>query len=311
VSDFERMVQVYEEVGGKAEAFRDSEVAHLVVSGNRVVGSHLVKGLVVEPEETESGIRARIVVEAGTQIRHPVHLCFGVLPARGRQRIDLGIEVGAGSKVSLLAHCFFPNAVEVEHVMEAEIEVGAGAWYEYFERHVHGPEGGVQVLPRARVRLAEGARFKTEFELLRGRVGAIEIDYGTVCGARATVEMVARISGRGDDRISVREKAELRGEDSRGVLKTRIAVREQARAEVVNELTAHAAGARGHVDCKEIVQGGAVARAVPIVEVTHPLAHVTHEAALGSVDSLQLQTLMARGLAEEQAVETIIEGLLA
>jgi hypothetical protein len=45
--------------------------------------------------------------------------------------------------------------------------------------------------------------------------------------------------------------------------------------------------------------------------VTHPLAHVTHEAALGSVDSLQLQTLMARGLAEEQAVETIIEGLLA
>jgi Fe-S cluster assembly scaffold protein SufB len=69
--------------------------------------------------------------------------------------------------------------------------------------------------------------------------------------------------------------------------------------------------ARGHVDCKEIVQGQGVARAVPIVEVNHPTAHVTHEAAIGRVDSKQLETLMARGLSEDEAVELIIEGLLS
>ncbi|MFW5857843.1 MAG: SufD family Fe-S cluster assembly protein, partial [Planctomycetota bacterium] len=68
--------------------------------------------------------------------------------------------------------------------------------------------------------------------------------------------------------------------------------------------------ARGHVDCKEIVQDRAVARAVPIVEVLDPQAHVTHEAAIGSVDSKQLQTLMSRGLSEDEAVDLIIEGLL-
>jgi hypothetical protein len=46
------------------------------------------------------------------------------------------------------------------------------------------------------------------------------------------------------------------------------------------------------------------------VEVTHPLAHVTHEAAIGSVDSKQLQTLMSRGLDEDAATDLIIEGLL-
>ena len=50
---------------------------------------------------------------------------------------------------------------------------------------------------------------------------------------------------------------------------------------------------------------------MPVVEVSHPLAHVTHEAAIGSVDSRQLQTLMARGLTEDKATDLIIEGLLS
>ena len=58
------------------------------------------------------------------------------------------------------------------------------------------------------------------------------------------------------------------------------------------------------------MQGNAVAKAVPVVEVNHPLAHVTHEAAIGSVDSKQLQTLMSRGLDEDAATDLIIEGLL-
>ena len=87
--------------------------------------------------------------------------------------------------------------------------------------------------------------------------------------------------------------------------------RDQARAEIYNTLVADGAFARGHVDCKEIVQGQARAKAVPIVEVNHPTAHVTHEAAIGSVDSKQLETLQSRGLTEDEAVDLIIEGLLS
>lgn len=285
--------------------------ARLQIHGNRVVGSDLAPGLEVDVDERDDGIGAHIVVQQGTKLAQPVHICFGLLPEDGVQRIDMQIEVGDDADASVQAHCTFPNAVNVEHRMDARISVGANANYSYFERHVHGKEGGVLVLPKAHVEVGEGARFKTEFELLRGYAGKIAFDYETVCAAHATLEMVARISGRGGDDINIREVGKLDGAHSRAVLKSSIALRDHARAEVYNELTAHGAHARGHVDCKEIVQGEAVARAVPIVEVNHPTAHVTHEAAIGSVDSKQLETLMSRGLDEETAVELIIDGLLS
>jgi hypothetical protein len=58
------------------------------------------------------------------------------------------------------------------------------------------------------------------------------------------------------------------------------------------------------------VRERAVARAVPLVSVSHPGAKVTHEAAIGSVDQAELDTLMSRGLSDERAVEVIVKGIL-
>jgi hypothetical protein len=159
--------------------------------------------------------------------------------------------------------------------------------------------------------LSDYARFKTDFELLQGRVGKIEIDYETTCLAHSIMEMTAKINGSGNDIIKIKESGVLEGEGARGVLTSRVALRQNAQAEIYNKLVATAPFARGHVDCKEIVQDKAIASAIPIVEVKDPKAHITHEAAIGSVDSKQLQTLMARGLSEDEAVELIIQGLLS
>jgi len=42
----------------------------------------------------------------------------------------------------------------------------------------------------------------------------------------------------------------------------------------------------------------------------HDRARVTHEAAIGSVNRQELETLMARGLDEADAVDVIIRGML-
>jgi Fe-S cluster assembly scaffold protein SufB len=89
-----------------------------------------------------------------------------------------------------------------------------------------------------------------------------------------------------------------------------VAVEDTARAHIVGATYGNAEGARGHVDCLEIVRGNARASAVPEVEVSHPQAKVTHEAAIGAVDQRQLEALMARGLDPEAAVDRIILGLL-
>jgi uncharacterized protein len=293
--------------GGHAKG---DDIAHLEVHGNEVVGAHLVPGLEVDVDSLEDGIEAHIRVKKGARLAKPVHMCFGMLPETGLQRIVMNVEAEEDSYASVQAHCTFPNAIDITHKMDAVVRIAPGATYEYFERHLHGAEGGVLVVPKTKVELGEGARFKTEFELIKGQAGVIDFDYDVDCDAHSLLDMIARIWGRGHDRITIRETARLNGEDATAVLQSHIAVKDEAVADVYNSLAANAPGARGHVDCKEIVQGAAIAKAVPVVEVNHPKAHITHEAAIGSVDSKQLQTLMSRGLDEEKATDLIIEGLL-
>jgi Fe-S cluster assembly scaffold protein SufB len=87
-------------------------------------------------------------------------------------------------------------------------------------------------------------------------------------------------------------------------------VEEEARTRLVGATYGNAAGARGHVDCLEIVSGRAVAVAMPEVQVSHPEAKVIREAAIGSVDQRQLDALTARGLDPDAAVDRIILGIL-
>ncbi len=287
----------------------EENTAHVEIHGNKVLNTSLVDGLKVESQETERGVDVDIHVEAGTVIEKPVYFCFGMLE-NGLQHIRMNVHFGTHAKAHFISHCTFSNATEVEHLMDANIHLEPYAEYTYFERHIHSMEKGIKVVPKAKVNLEEGSHFSTEFELIKGRVGLIDIDYEAECGPHSVLELLSRISGREDDVIKIREAGHLSGEHSRGVLTSNIAVRNHSRAEIFNELTATAAGAAGHVDCNEIVQDEASAKAIPIVDVRHPKAHVTHEAAIGSVDSKQLQTLMSRGLSEDEAVEMIIQGLL-
>ncbi|HEX6230482.1 MAG TPA: SufD family Fe-S cluster assembly protein [Actinomycetota bacterium] len=64
------------------------------------------------------------------------------------------------------------------------------------------------------------------------------------------------------------------------------------------------------MDCAEIVRGKATASNTPHVVVRNDRAHVTHEAAIGTVNRKELETLMARGLDEDDAVDVIVRGML-
>ena len=310
MEEYREMVKVYQEAGGNPEIFKNSEVAHLVVHKNKVLGTHLVEGLVLNTEETADGVKINLKVEEGIRIPYPVHLCFGVLPKEGKQEIGINLVLKKGASISILAHCVFPNAVKVQHIMEAQILLEDGAVFHYDEIHYHGVTGGVEVIPKTEMRIGKNAHLATNFSLVKGRAGRINIDYLAKVDENGIIEMIAKICGYGDDRIKIRERGELIGRAAKGLLKSRVAVRERAESEVISELLASAPDARGHVDCVEIVQGEAKAKAIPLVNVLHEKAQVTHEAAIGRVNQRELETLMARGLREEEAVDVIIGGML-
>jgi len=303
--------EILVEQAGISKIIEDERNASLIIDRDRIISKNTVSGLKVDTAKIKDGVKINIILENDINIDRPVHLCFGVTNKKATQIIKLNMEIGENSSMSVYSHCVFPFAEDVIHAMDATIKVGKNSKYNYIERHIHSEEGGIKVIPKAVITLEENSRYKSEFELMRGRVGLIDMDYEVFCKSYSVMEMSARINGWGDDKIKIKESGNLIGEYSKGALTSRIAVRGEATADIYNKLVATADYARGHVDCKEIVRDNGIANAIPIVEVKNSKAHITHEASVGSVDSKELQTLMSRGLSEEEAVELIIEGLLS
>jgi Fe-S cluster assembly scaffold protein SufB len=304
------MQDAYKQAGGDPQALQLPEIATLVVSANEVLVAHEIPGVHFEAEPLEHGVKAHISVEPGAKIERPVHLCFGVIPAEGIQEIVADYDIGDGAEVQFLAHCSFPNAVKVQHRMQARIHVGKNASLTYTEEHYHGQTGGVEVLPRAEVSVEDGGRFLTTFSLTRGRVGKLALDYLVEVGAGAVAEMITKAYGTANDQITVNEIMHLDGEKARGLTRTRVAVCGNAQSSVYTTMEGNAPGARGHMDCMEVVRGAAEARNTPVVIVRDDQAQVTHEAAIGTVNRKELESLLARGLSEEEAVDLIIRGMI-
>lgn len=310
MTEFDELMTALGMAGGDPAIFADPDTAHLLVIGEKIVSSRTLPGLEVAAIETANGVSVKIRLCEGIRLTTPIHTCFGVVHKQGKQQIDIAVVLKKNASARFIAHCLFPKAEAVQHRMDAQIEIGAGATMSYQERHYHGPQGGVEVIPKATVKIGKGGRYSSEFILTDGRVGKLAIDYDIEAGEDAVAELIARVFGHAHDEINIRERVVLAGENARGLIKTRIAVEGTASAEVTGITEGNAAGARGHVDCMEILRDRAVAKAIPIISVTHPLAKVTHEAAIGSVDKQQMETLMAHGLSPEEAVDLIVKGML-
>ncbi len=310
MSELEELTACFSGAGGDVKALADAGSAHLAASGHRILSSRTVEGLVVDARETWNGIAARVTVKAGVKLLNPVHMCFGVLHKKGTQKIEMDVRLEAGASAHFIAHCLFPKAEKVRHIMDATVSIGEGAEMRYNETHYHGLSGGVEVVPKLSVKVGRNGRYFTDFTLTTGRVGKLSIDYTVEVAENAVAELTARVFGHGSDDIHIRDKVLLTGKNARGLIKTRVAIENDATAEVTGITEGNAAGARGHVDCMEIVKDRAVARAVPIIQVNDPGAKVTHEAAIGSVDKRQMETLMAHGLLPEEAVDIIVKGML-
>jgi Fe-S cluster assembly scaffold protein SufB len=310
MSELDELMRAYSEAGGEQGVLADQGTAHLAVSGHSILSSRVVEGIDLDATQTRKGISARIIVREGVKIQNPVHLCFGILHKKGTQEIKMSVKLEKNSSATFIAHCIFPKAEKVRHIMDAVVEIDEGAEMRYSETHYHGLYGGIDVEPKLNVKVGKNGRYYTDFSLINGRVGKLKIDYDVQTGENSVTELMARVFGHANDDVKIKEKVVLAGENARGLIKARVAVEDEATAEITGITEGNAAGTRGHVDCMEIVKDDAVAKASPRVQVNNPLAKVTHEAAIGSVDKRQMETLMAHGLSPEEAVDVIVKGIL-
>ena len=247
--EYQEIVEAYAKAGGDKEALKSREVASLVIHENKVVNANEAKGIRIETEETETGVNIYFLVEEGAKIKHPVHLCFGILPKEGLQEIVLKVNAQDHSEVSIITHCIFPSAVSIIHKMDADIKIGNNAKFYYYETHYHGEFGGIKVIPKAKIEVGEKSVYQNTFSLIEGCVGMLDFNYEVFCSEKSITELVAKVYGKKEDNIKISERVNLNGREARSLVKSRLVLRDRARAEVIGETYGNAPLARGHVDC--------------------------------------------------------------
>jgi len=309
--EYTQLLEIASRTGSLESSLGDKDAIYVVVHANKIIDKNVLPGVEIEAEETDEGIDANITVTKGVVIEKPVHLCFGHLGHEGKQVIQSKITVEEGAKAEFLAHCIFPNAVEFLHAMEGEIYLKERSSFAYREVHVHGPEGKIRVRPKSKVVVGEGATYVGDFTLVEGRVGDLDIEIEVdAVGAHSHVDINSKIYGKYDDVCKIKDIIKLKGEGSSALVKARVVLKDESRGSFLGLVDGAASGARGHVDCTEVVQGNAMAEASPVVRASHPEAEVTHEAAIGRIADEKIEGLMAKGLSEEEAIEIIVSGLL-
>ena len=285
---------------------------HFFVESNRVVSLKGLPGVKMEYKKMDNGVEVTVNIEKETKIVEPLFFCFGVLKKEGEQFIIPKIEIGAGADIHLLAFCSFPNARKVKHQMDGFFRIGKNARLRYDEYHYHGGHSGAEVFPKLKIEIDKGGQYENNFNLTKGTVGRVKIELEAVLMEEAKADLDVKVMGRGSsDDIGVFEKVFLIGKNSRSLIKMRAAAKDGGKVFMQGETQAQAAGCQGHVDCQEIVIGkGSVAKAVPIVEVNNDKARITHEASVGRVNQKELETLMSRGLNEDEATDLIVKAML-
>ncbi len=308
--EYEMLVESLERTGS-ADFLKSDKIASIVINGNQVLGLNKIEGIEIIPQPKNDGVNIFLRVLKGYKIPMPVHVCLGLTARKGRQVISSTFEIEDGAAVKIIAHCIFPNPEGVEHIMDGDIFVGRNAYLEYEETHIHGRSGGIFVKPTTRVEVDDKGKFLTTFRVVEGRVGKLDILLEATLKNFATIDVLTQVYGKEDDDIRIKDRIVLEGEESRGMVKSRVVVKDSAKSQVVGEAIGKGRNSRGHIDCMEIVRGkDAHASSIPLIEVYDDTSKLTHEAAIGSIDRSRLETLMARGLTEDEAVDFVVKGIL-
>jgi len=297
-------------IGLSEELFTKNKF-NLLVDRNKIVIRYPAPGVRSEVIETPTGVKTKVYIEPGTKLEEPVTLCFGAADNTDLQTTEGEIIVGEGADVKFQVYGAMAEGIKLKHVAKTKVIVEKNARFEFIDVHYNGENTLIELDTETDAYVGENAYFKSVFKQIKGRAGKVRVNLKARVDKKGIVVFETKMIGKKDDEIRVEDIIYLNGEESRGISKSRIIAVDQTKAEFIGETYGNAPKCRGHIDCSEIIRGkDVVVKAIPIVVVNDETAKVTHEAAIGSIDKKQLETLMAKGLNEDEAVDVIVQGIL-
>ncbi len=245
----------------------------------------------------------------GTKVKAPVQTCLMLKNKSVAQTVHNVIIAEPGSELEVVTGCSTSKNVErALHLGISEFYVKKGATLTF--TMIHNWSETIGVRPRTVVLQEEGSNYVTNYVALRP-VKSVQM-YPTARidgkGAFARFNTVA-IAHPGSE-LDLGSRAILNGVDSKCEMVSRT-ISTGGKVIARGQMIGAASNVKGHLECRGLIlrQGG-IQSAIPELEARVPDVEMTHEAAVGKIAQDQIEYLMARGLAEEEAIGIIVRGFL-
>ncbi|SHE54575.1 hypothetical protein SAMN02745164_00660 [Marinitoga hydrogenitolerans DSM 16785] len=309
--EFEMIEKAYEQAGGDISNLLSKDIVSIIISGDKILGKNTVDGITINVKSAENGkVEYEMIIEDNLKLDKPIHMCVGFLKKQGEQYIKSTYKIGKNCDIKFLSHCSFPFG-KIHHKMESEMYIDENSVVFMEDEHFHNEKDGIFLETYYYTKVSKNSVFDSRFKLTKSRAGNLKIHMTVDLDEDAKALLESKVWGKNDDKIEIKEIVNLNGEKSSGIAKTYVFAQDSTNAEVINEAYGNAPYSKGHIECTEISKGSNVhVSTIPILRVNNDLAELTHEASVGRVNPQQLETLMAKGLNEDEATELIIKGIL-
>ena len=220
--------------------------------------------------------------------------------------------IGEDSDVLIVAGCGIHSCGDQksQHDGIQTFHVGKNAKLKYVEKHYGEGDGEAKRVlnPTTIVEIDEGGYMEMETVQIKGVDSTVRITNSQLA-AKAKFVVKERLMTHGNQTAVTTFNCELNGEGSNAHIASRSVARNKSKQEFVAHLYGNAE-CFGRSECDAIIMDEALVSSRPGVDANHPLASLTHEAAIGKIAGEQLIKLMTLGLTETEAEEKIISGFL-
>lgn len=245
----------------------------------------------------------------GKKSKMPVQTCLLLGSKQVSQTVHNIVIVEEGAELDVITGCSTKHGVDKGlHLGISEMYVKKGATLNFTMIHNWAEQIGVR--PRTVVHVEEGGTYISNYITLKP-VKSIQ-SYPTVIlegkGAFARLNTIA-VAHPGSE-LDLGSRVIFNAEDTKAELISRT-ITTGGKVIARGEMIGNSDNSKGHLECHGLVLGkGGMQRAIPILEANVENIELSHEAAVGRIAREQIEYLMARGLAEEEAVGMIVRGFL-
>ena len=250
-----------------------------------------------------------IRVKKNVHVDVPLHTAMFMHREMSTMSIHNIVVLEEGASLHLITGCLSGCTLRGGfHISISEYYIGKRAKFVSTMVHDWGPEFVVR--PRTGTIVDDDATYVSNYYSVNPARDIRMNPFTHLKGKNANAKYMTILASFPDTYSNIGGTVLMDGENSGAELVSR-AVNHGGTVIQTGLLIGAAKGARAHVDCSGLMMTNqGIIEAVPGLRAMHPDARMSHEAAIGRIDTGEVNYLQSKGLDEMQAVALIVRGFL-